>query len=226
LYNVINKNDIQNLSYLILWCFFMILHDVSLPISENMIVFPGNPKPKMTQYSTIPTNVTNETLICIGSHTGAHVDTKRHIRKDGEGSEKLPLESFYGQCKVLDLSGVESEIHKSDLAGYGLKKGDIVLLKTKNSLIGYKEFRTDYVHVKMDAAQFLIEVGVKTLGFDYLSVKKFGADDDVHSLLIENLTLFEGLDLSMVSEGEYIFSGFSLRIDCDGSPARVILIEP
>ena len=78
----------------------------------------------------------------------------------------------------------------------------------------------------MDAAQFLIEVGVKTLGFDYLSVKKYGADDDVHSLLIENLTLFEGLDLSRVSEGEYVFSGFPLRIDCDGSPARVILIEP
>ena len=77
----------------------------------------------------------------------------------------------------------------------------------------------------MDAAEYLVEVGVRTLGFDYLSVKKFGADDDVHCLLIENLTLFEGLDLSAVGEGQYIFSGFPLRIDCDGAPARVILMK-
>jgi len=161
----------------------------------------------------------------MGSHTGTHVDTKRHIRKDGEGSAKLPLDSFYGPCKVLDLTGVAKEIHKDDLVGRGIEKGDIILLKTKNSVIGFKEFREDYVHVKMDAAEFLVEVGVRTLGFDYLSVKKFGADDDVHCLLIENLTLFEGLDLSAVGEGEYIFSGFPLRFDCDGAPARVILMK-
>jgi arylformamidase len=76
----------------------------------------------------------------------------------------------------------------------------------------------------MDAAKQLVNSGVKTLGFDYLSVKKYGTDDDVHSLLINNLTLFEGLNLSEVSEGEYIFAGLPLRIDCDGAPARVILI--
>jgi kynurenine formamidase len=41
-------------------------------------------------------------------------------------------------------------------------------------------------------------LGVKTLGFDYLSVKKFGSDYDVHKVLIDNLTLFEGLNLSQV----------------------------
>ena len=77
----------------------------------------------------------------------------------------------------------------------------------------------------MDAAEHLVNIGIKTLGFDYLSVKQFEADDDVHSLLINNLTLFEGLDLSDVPEGEYIFVGLPLRIDCDGSPARVLLIK-
>jgi arylformamidase len=203
----------------------MKFYDVSLPITEDTIVYPGNPKPKMTQYATIPKDITNESLICMGSHTGTHVDTKRHIRNDGEGSAKLPLDSFYGQCKVLDLTGVEKEIHKAHLEGHGIEKGDIILLKTKNSITGFNEFREDYVHVKLDAAQFLVDVGVKTLGFDYLSVKKFGADDDVHCLLIENLTLFEGLDLSAVEQGEHVFCGFPLRVDCDGAPARVILMK-
>ena len=50
-------------------------------------------------------------------------------------------------------------------------------------------------------------------------------NDEVHELLINNLTLFEGLNLSEVSAGEYLFVGLPLRIVCDGAPARAILIE-
>jgi arylformamidase len=61
---------------------------------------------------------------------------------------------------------------------------------------------------------------------DHLSVKKFGGDDEVHELLINNLTLFEGLNISDVPAGSYLFVGLPLRMVCDGAPARVILIEP
>jgi arylformamidase len=199
------------------------IYDISIPIREKMTVYPGNPSPKISQYSSIPTNVTNESLICLGSHTGSHVDSKRHIQNTVEGTASLPLDSLYGNAKVLDLSNVENEIHKKDLEKYKIEKDDIILLKTKNSQ-KYDQFTTDFVHIKMDAAQHLLNSGVKTLGFDYLSVKKYGADDDVHSLLINNLTLFEGLNLADVPEGEYIFAGLPLLIDCDGAPARVILI--
>lgn len=77
----------------------------------------------------------------------------------------------------------------------------------------------------MDAAEYLVKTGVKTLGFDYLSVKRFGGDDEVHELLINNLTLFEGLDLSDVPEGEYTFIGVPLRINTDGAPARAMLVQ-
>lgn len=200
-------------------------YDVSLEIKEGMTVFPGNPQPQIRLYASIPLNKTNESLICIGSHTGSHFDTQRHLRNEGTGSASIPLDSFYGKCKVLDLTKVEKEIHREDLEDYSIQAGDIVLLKTKNSLRGYREFREDYVHVKLDAAEYLVEVGVKTLGFDYLSVKKFEADDEVHKVLIENLTLFEGLNLAEIPEGEYIFVGFPLKIDSDAAPARVILIK-
>ena len=62
------------------------------------------------------------------------------------------------------------------------------------------------------------------MGFDYLSVKKFGSDDEVHKVLIDNLTLFEGLNLEQVPEGKYVFAGLPLKVDCDGAPARVILV--
>lgn len=199
-------------------------YDISIPIKKEMIVYPGNPSPEIHKYASIPTNTTNESLICMGSHTGSHVDSKLHIQNNAPSSATLPLNSFYGKCKVLDLTRIEKEIHKKDLEKYLVEKNDIILLKTRNSS-NYDKFTQNYVHVKMDAAEYLVNKGIKTLGFDYLSVKQFEADDDVHSLLINNLTLFEGLNLSEVPEGEYIFAGLPLRIDCDGSPARVLLIK-
>jgi len=203
----------------------MHFYDISLVIEENMIVWPGNPTPKINQYSSIPKNVTNESLLTFGSHTGSHVNSKRHIQNNVEGSAALPLNSLFGKSKVLDLTNVEKEIHADDLKKHNIQRNDIILLKTKNSQNHYKQFTADYVHIKMDAAKHLVESGVKTLGFDYLSVKKFGEDNDVRTLLINSLTLFEGLNLSVVPEGEYIFAGLPLRIDCDGVPARVILIK-
>lgn len=200
-------------------------YDISLPIREGMMVYPGNPSPSIQRYSSIPHSKVNESLITLGSHTGTHVDSKLHLQNDAEDVEALPLDSFYGKCKVMDLTHVKNEIHRADLEGYQIKKGDIILLKTKNSKRGFKEFRSDYVHVKLDAAEYLVEAGVKTLGFDYISVKKPGEDDAVHEVLINHLTLFEGVNLAEVPEGEYTFIGLPLCISCDGAPARVMLVK-
>ena len=201
------------------------LYDVSLPIREGMIVYPGNPRPSIRRYSSIPPDKVNESLITLGSHTGTHVDSKLHVQRDTDGVEVLPLESFFGNCKVLDLTHVGSEIRRKDLEGYQIEEGDIILLKTKNSLRGYTKFRKDYVHVKLDAAEYLVKSGVKTLGCDYLSVKRFGGDPEVHQVLINNLTLFEGLNLAEVPAGDYLFVGLPLAISCDGAPARVLLVD-
>lgn len=71
-----------------------------------------------------------------------------------------------------DLVHVEEKIHRQDLEGFQIDPGDIVLLKTRNSTLGYVKFLENYVHLKMDAAEYLVEAGVKTLGFDYLRVSK------------------------------------------------------
>ncbi len=200
-------------------------YDISIPIKAGMIVYPGDPEPQIRSYTSIPTNETNLSLICFGSHTGSHVDAPKHIRNEGASSAALTLDGLFGKCKVLDLTSVETEIHRTDLERYSIERGDIVLLKTLNSSKGYDKFRRDYVYIEKDAAEYLVTLGVRTLGFDYVSVEKYGSDLRVHQLLLDNLTLFEGLDLSEVPEGEYTFVGLPLRIDCDGAPARVILVN-
>lgn len=200
-------------------------YDISLLINEDIIVYPGGPNVSIKPLATIPDDKVNESLITFGSHTGTHIDSPLHISNNGKDAGQIAISSFYGQCRVLDLTRVNLEVHKEDLEVFNLRADEIVLLRTQNSIRGYKEFREDYVHIKLDAAQYLIECGIKTLGVDHLSVKKFGGDDEVHELLINNLTLFEGLNLSEVPAGEYLFVGLPLRIVCDGAPARAILIE-
>lgn len=199
--------------------------DISMEIRQDMLTYPKNPKPMIRQYTTIPKNKTNESIIIIGSHTGTHVDAQLHIKKNGKASDKLPIDSFYGKCRVLDLTNSGKEIHKEHLTEYKIKKGEIILLKTENSKEQYKTFRRDFAHLKVDAAGYLVKRKIKTLGVDYLSGKKFGGDAEVHEILINNLTLFEGLYLKNVTHGKYTFVGFPLKIKCDGAPARAILIK-
>jgi arylformamidase len=199
--------------------------DVSLPITEEMVVYPGKPEPSIKRYSSIPKNKVNESILTLGSHTGTHVESRLHLRNGREGVADLPLDHFYGKCRVFDLTLVEDEIHRQDLEKLEIKPEEIVLLKTRNSTLGYVNFLENYVHLKMDAAEYLVNAGIKTLGFDYLSVKKPDGDDEVRELLINNTTLFLGLNLAGIQEGKYTFLGLPLRIDTDGAPARVILIR-
>lgn len=199
--------------------------DVSLPIKEEMVVYPGKPETSIERYAYVPRDKVNESILTLGSHTGTHVESRLHLQDGKEGVADLPLDHFYGKCRVLDLTLVEHEIHRQDLEDFEIEPDDIVLLKTRNSTLGYVKFFENYVHLKMDAAEYLVNARIKTLGFDYLSVKKPDGDDEVRELLINNTTLFLGLNLAGIQEGEYTFLGLPLRIDADGAPARVILIR-
>jgi len=199
--------------------------DISMEIKENMLTYPNNPKPMIKRYATIPTNRTNESIISIGSHSGTHIDSRLHIKNWGDASDELPLDSFYGESRILDLTDVGNEIHREHLESFDIKAGEIILLKTENSRHQYNKFRRNFAHLKYDGAKHLLRKKIKTLGVDYLSVKKFGGDAEVHEILINNLTLFEGLYLKDVEAGSYIFIGLPLKIKCDGAPARVILVK-
>lgn len=203
------------------------IHDISMKISEDMVVYPNNVKPKISSIRKIPEFSTNLSVIVLGSHTGTHVDSKLHVENGQPGTESLDMNSFYGPCKVFDLGHCDRYVTASDLQKFDIQKNDIILLKTKNSSGNYKAFDENFVYLTEDAADYLIKKGIKTLGFDYLSVqKKYNPSNQiVHKKIINNMTLFEGLDLSKINEGKYTFVGLPLKIDLDGAPARIVLIS-
>jgi len=104
--------------------------DISMEISEYMIYYPGNPQPELEKYRKIPEDSTTESKICIGSHTGTHVDAPQHVKENGKTVKELDLENFYGKAQVLDLTGCTEKVGREDLEGLDIKE-EIVLLKLK-----------------------------------------------------------------------------------------------
>lgn len=206
------------------------IHDVSLPISGRMLVYPGNELPRLNWVRRIPGKSILSALR-LGSHAGTHVDARLHVRHEAvvETVDRLPLEAFVGECRVIDLTKIPgNSVTEKDLRNHGVKKGEIILLKTKNSLLGYKQFREDYVHLDEAAARHLASKRIRTLGVDYLSVQKFNAGNyRVHEALLDaGVVIFEGLDLSKVRAGNYFFAGLPLNVvGAEGAPARVVLLE-
>lgn len=205
----------------------MKIFDISLPLNEQTITYPGTTSLKIT--ATKSTN-TGSALseIKIGSHSGTHIDAPSHVIENGKSIDQLNLESFYGEARVLDLTNVAGGITVSDLEGKNIKAEERILLKTNNSKRGFKEFFEDYVYLSSEAASYLAGLGIKLVGVDSLSIKQRGSkDNSPHTeLLSKDIPIIEGLNLSEVEEGEYTLVAFPLAfIGIDGSPTRAVLIK-
>lgn len=201
--------------------------DISLEIKEDMAFYPGNPQPDIHKYRQIPDDSTTESEICIGSHTGTHVDAPQHVKEGGKTVRELDLENFHGQAQVLDVTECTEKVDREDLENIELNS-DIILLKTDNSNHSYAEFREDFTYLTLEAVKYLIEQDVMTVGIDYFSLVKFDGGEKAaraHELANEEMTVIEGLDLRGVEPGGYDFNGMPLKMDTDGAPMRAVLID-
>ena len=203
----------------------MKIYDISVGLHNAMHVYPGDPAPDIKRILSIPRDTANVSMLCMGSHTGTHVDPPFHFIEGGYTVDEIPLEHLYGKAEVIDLTRVDKEITKKDLEGATSK---ILLFKTRNShLWGRDEFSPDFVYLGEDGARWAVENGVLTVGIDYLSIGSFKAGEAVHKVLLGGgVTVIEGLDLRNVKPGKYTLACLPLKIvEGDGAPARAFLIE-
>ena len=197
--------------------------DISTEISERMTIYPGNPGVSIKTRRNADGFAVSE--LRIGSHTGTHMDAPYHVFDSGKRAGGTKLEKLYGRCRVLDLTKVKGSIEADDIRVFRIRREEIILLKTRNSLIKSKRFRKDFVYIGKSAAKLLAESGANAIGVDYLSVEKFGAKPESHRILLSKMAVFEGLSLSNVKPGSYLFIGFPIKIGIDAAPVRAVLIK-
>ncbi len=211
-----------------------VYYDVTVPITERMPVWPGDPQVKVEWLArTDRGDALNLSRLSLSSHTGTHVDAPSHFVHQGLTVDRLPLDLFIGPAFVAEMAGLEGRaIRAEDLAALSLPQGTVrLLLKTGNSCFWQgreSSFRADYVHLTPEAARWLVEHGIRLIGVDYLSVEALDAADHRvhHTLLGAGVLVVEGLDLSEVPAGPCHLVCLPLKVEGgEGAPARVLVIR-
>lgn len=210
----------------------MKIYDLSIPISPDMVTWPGQPKVHLERVSRIEDGAnSNGSVLALHVHTGTHVDAPVHFLQGEEGTESLPLDILTGAAQVIELLPDVREINAEVLIYAGLRPGvERVLFKTRNSAYWAQpndEFKPEFVGISGDGAEFLVWQGVKLVGMDYLSVAPYKRSRETHEIFLRHrVVLVEGLDLRAVAPGMYHFICLPLKlVGSDGAPARAILVD-
>jgi len=222
-------------------------------ISHKIVPSSKNPYQQYAGRVMIDTYQTYEVdgylshAIYMVDHTGTHVESSRHFKKDGVAIEDTPLSDYYGKAALLNLTHKKGrvDITSDDLrqaartAGVDLGKVGIVLVRTDVSkLWGTREYQSnDRPSITVEAHEWLIKQGVKTIGVDMPVNERdqFGSDPSIqpsdperwpaHCLMkkydfyiVENLT-----NLDQIPEGHFTYIGFPLNFaGAAASPIRAV----
>jgi arylformamidase len=208
----------------------MKVYDVTLTISEDLPVWPGDPKIKLEREKVKENGgEINLTRLGMSAHTGTHVDAPFHFLPKGSTADNIPLGTLIGRAYVQYLPDVDKITADVLVEAAIPPRTRRVLFKTRNSEFwtnGVSKFQKDFVGVSPDAAEYLIDRGVRLVGIDYLSIAPFDLPRPTHEIFLDaGVVIVEGLDLSKVSQGRYTLYCLPLKIlKSDGAPARAILI--
>lgn len=209
----------------------MELIDISVIINENLPVYAGDPGIKLISKMNHEKDNLEVTHLDLGAHTGTHIDFPFHFIENGKKSDEFKIEKFYGSAIVVDFTQINlgEGINVDDLIEKGINQDlsvEFILLKTQNSRIYSKKFRTDYVYLYPEAAQYLAGLNIKGVGIDYLSIEKYCSINPLtHIALLENdILIIEGLLLDHVCEGKYQLIAFPISFEgIEGAPVRAVL---
>ena len=208
----------------------MRVYDISVSITPEMPVWPGDPPVTLRRVSEIAkgANANVSRLEC-GVHIGTHVDAPSHFIDGAPDVETLSLKTLNGRAYVIDLMQADVlDAETLDAAGIPPRTRR-VLFKTRNSEFWPSEgseFRTDFVGVDRSGAEWLVKKGVQLVGIDYLSIAPYKQSRPTHRVLLNaGVVVIEGLDLSQVPRGRYTLHCLPLKLmGSDGAPARAILM--
>ncbi|AYF77869.1 cyclase family protein [Nocardia yunnanensis] len=210
----------------------MAIIDLSVPIRSGMPVYPGDPEVTVRPALTVPVDGVNVLHLDLGSQTGTHVDAPRHIDDTLPALDELPLERFLGPGVVIDARpvGAGGAIGREFFEGR-VAAGHIVLIATGWSEHWGTRTYLDHPHLTVEAAEYLVAAGVRTIGIDALSVDPTPASEipvhrilcGAHAVIAENLT---GL-ARLLTAGPFEVSLLPLHLPgADGAPVRAVARTP
>ena len=111
----------------------MPIHDTSVPISESMAVWEGQPSVAITHVRHLERgDHATVSRLWMNLHTGTHVDAQSHHYLGASGADSLDLETLVGPAYVADAHDAAT-LTAEVLTCLGIPAGsERVLIRTRN----------------------------------------------------------------------------------------------
>ncbi len=207
--------------------------DLSLPLTNETPIYPGDPEPNISVATMIENEGYNLHYVHIGSQTGSHVDAPYHFCPNGQRIDESDLSLFIGTGVVIPVlgKGEQEPIVMRDVEAYldQLQPGKIVLFHTGWSQYAGEEKYFRHPFVQADVIEAMIERGIRTFFIDAINIDITGGTAfpvhdriaAVNGIIAENLTNFQAIDFP-----DPLICAFPLRIvGSDGSPVRAVAMD-
>jgi arylformamidase len=211
----------------------MKIHDITMDVEPGMLYWRDGKPPEVIAVHKMSEGAESEvSRWLIGAHTGTHIDAPRHFIPDGLTVDQLPLETFVGPARVVDVSAQgDSPITAQTVRDAKLNGATRVLFKTSNSekRMGKREFSSTWVGITSDGAQALVDQGVRLAGIDYVTIESADQTDKWpthHILCGAGVVILEGAKLRDMADGTYFLCCLPMRLKgSEAATTRTILIE-
>lgn len=198
--------------------------DLTHTFTNNMPVFPGDPKSILEQIAFIEKDTYNDHRLTTAMHVGTHLDAPLHMIEGGKTVDEIPPDRFIGKGILIDVRG-KDRIDIDILKNVQIDQGSVILLYTGfDSKFGTDSYFKDTPYLTEDFANKMVEARVKMVGMDMLSpdldkpwsIHKILLGNEI--LILENLTNLD--QLAGINDFEVI--ALPAKLKSDASPLRVI----
>ncbi len=195
----------------------MRLIDLSHPLKKGMTSYPGDPPIELEHVRTIEKDGYNAFYFSGWVHVGTHVDVPMHLVEDSRTVADFPLDRFCCRAALVTVPR-GAQVITADML-QNIDAPAVLFYTGWDENFGADRYFDDHPVLGMDAAEKLVSLGVKLVGFDSPSpdpppytVHKYLLAGDI--CIVENLVglgRLEGLEfdffappLNMPTEGSLI----------------------
>jgi arylformamidase len=210
--------------------------DLSHPVVDGMITYPGLPGPRVSDHMTREASRSHyapDTEFHIGridmvANTGTYLDTPAHRYANGTDLADTPLERMVELDGVLVDATAHRSVTVSDLDGRDIR-GRAVLIRTDHARHwGTEAYFRDHPFLTGEAATWLVERGAMLVGIDSLNIDDTsGGERPVHSTLLRaGVPLVEHLcNLDRLPSNGFRFSAPPVAVRAMGTfPVRAYAV--
>lgn len=198
------------------------LIDLTQEFVNNMMVYPGDDIPLLTQVRNFSEHHFNSFRIEAGLHAGTHIDGPMHMTDSNTFISEIDINKFFGKGCIIDISDISLLCWDEKYKEILIKK-EIVLFYTGHSkYFGTPQYLNNYPVIDSSFAEKLVEFGIKMIGVDSLSpdYEPF----PVHTILLgNNILIAENLTNldKLLNVSSFDVIAFPLKMRSDGAMARI-----